>query len=201
MVLDRDALAPDGRWVVGLGALIVLGSLTFPFWSLTTYSVTAERVDSPSDRRYDGGGDVPVEAFEDLSRQEQTLVETAVERDGEVTLYGRWRAHQDADSGLPFADQWLSDYHLGAYVRYEGEYYRISYHSGGVPFHFPLVAGGGFVTGVAVLALGKVGDALARRGRGKLSTAALVAGFALGLAALVVLGDLGNVEGFVRPIQ
>lgn len=199
---NRNPFASAERWVVGLGIVVVLGSLAFPLWSLTTYSATVEPVESlPAERTYDGGGDVSVTDFEDLSARERAVVEAAVEGDGEVTMYGRWRSHQDGDSALPFADEWLGSYVLGTYVTYEGDHYRVAYPSGGVPFHFPMVAGGGSLAGLVVIGLGAVGRAANRRGDRRLSAVVLAVGFVVGLLALVSLGELGNVEGYLRPIQ
>lgn len=193
----------DARWVIGFGVVIIVGSLLFPVWSLNTYAAGAA-VDSPSIADHDQASTEPtaINQFSELTSREQTVVENAVDRKGKVTMFGRWNSHQNPDSSLPFSGEWLGDYTLGTYVAYEGNTYKITYSSGGMPFHFPFVVGGGSIVGFVVIWFGVVRRRSVTRGRRcSISTFLVVVGIGIGLLAVVALGWIGNIEGYFWPVQ
>ncbi|APX98026.1 hypothetical protein [Natronorubrum daqingense] len=196
--MDRRALV-----LYVLAGVVIISALSFPIWALEGYYADAQSVDSPPE-------DETVFEYDELTPREQTAVETAIDRQDGITMYDSLHAHQSADSELPFSDQWLDDYALGAYVSYEGDEYRFSYSFGGNPvfIHLPLLFGSLFVS-VIVAGLGvgvqrPVSDALDRK-YALVFVGLKIAGFTIGIllaiGALLVLARFGNVDGYLWPIQ
>lgn len=185
--------------LIGSGIFLLVAAVTFPLWSLAGYAVTAEQVDDPTvgDKQE---GDVL--AFEDLDAADRQFVETAIDRDGPVVVYGPYYGHQSASGDLPsvIEDRWLNDYEIGSYVEYDGQYYEISAAVHGEPLLFvPIVIVGGGL-GLVVLAIGLVGRARGWAGHLAYAGTAYCLSTASGLlVALLLLA--GNVSGYVWPIQ
>lgn len=173
-------------------ALLVLAA-AFPSIELAAFGASATVEEPPED---DNDRFVQAHEFADLDPESQALVERIIEEDGSVTVYAPRGAQYHEDGALPpvFAGSWLDSYRIGAYVRYEGTWYRVALSVPGAPLHYPLVMGVGAFSGLAVLA---AGGAAWKRERDDLA----LVGAGIGLAVLLWVLWMANVTGYVWPVQ
>ncbi|SDR18775.1 hypothetical protein [Natronobacterium texcoconense] len=181
--------------LVVLGLVVLVVSLLFPVWSLSTYSAHVQSIGSPPD-------DATVIDSNELTPREQTVVAEGKERSDAVEIYGYWGSHQHEDSALPFSGHWFDTHTVGAVVDDGSDYYRVEYDPGGAPIITYAVTGFGFVSGLVVYALGVGARASVSRGwSDRLPQILVVHGLVLGVATLLGLLWIGNASGYLWPVQ
>lgn len=190
-----------GAITILVGLSLVVATVAFPAWSLVGYTVTVTEVAAPPDDATPVDGEtlrheqtrIPLVEFEELDARSQALVESGLEADGHVTVYGPSYTHQSTNGDLPaiVEDAWLDDYGLGGYVVDDGTYYEVSAGVHSEPLFLPVLIAAGVVAGLVVASVGAV--VLRRGGPGALAHVASVVGFAL----LLGLAWFGNVHGYV----
>lgn len=176
--------------LVLVGGLVAITAASFPFWSLTGYTVFAIPFGA------EAAPDDPI-PYDELDADSQAIVEAAIEREGELTVYGSWGADDREAAGLPaiVADYRIGDTQYGAYVLYDDTVYEIGSPEQGQPGYLWLVVGGGVVAGVLLVGAGI--EARRREWRNDIVLGVAVAG----LLAVFWIASYGNALGHLWGVR